>query len=334
MKALVLEELKQPLQLRERPDPAPGPGEVVVTLEAASLNRRDYWITEGLYPGIRTPVVLGSDGAGVVSATGDGVDSELAGKEVLVNPSKSWGEDPAAQGADFEVLGMPSDGTFATHLVTTPGQLLSIPGHLSMREAAALPIAALTAWRAIFTQGKLRAGQKILITGIGGGVALFCAQLAIASGAEVYLTSSSEEKMDRVKEMGARGGANYREDGWAKEFRDRHGQVQLIVDGAGGKDYARLLDIALPAGRLVSYGSTAGAPERLDLFRIFWKQLRIIGSTMGTADEMAALLEFITTHQLHPIIDSVYPLADGNVALDCMKNHGQFGKLVLDCGEA
>ena len=334
MKALVLEELKQPLQLRERPDPAPGPGEVVVTLEAASLNRRDYWIREGLYPGISTPAVLGSDGAGVVSAVGDGVDSELLDKEVLVNPSKSWGENPAAQGPDFEVLGMPSDGTFATHLVTTPGQLLSIPGHLGMREAAALPIAALTAWRAVFTQGRLREGQKILITGIGGGVALFSAQLAIASGAEVYLTSSSEEKMDRVKEMGARGGANYREDGWAKDFRARHGQVHLIVDGAGGKDYAKLLDLALPAGRIVNYGSTAGAPERLDLFRLFWKQLRIIGTTMGTPAEMEALLEFIASHELHPVIDSTCALADGNAALDCMKNHSQFGKLVLDCSEA
>ena len=333
MKALVLEEVKQPLQLRERPDPAPGPGEVVVSLEAASLNRRDFWITQGLYPGLRIPVVPGSDGAGVVSATGEGVEGDLAGRDVLINPSMNWGDDPGAQGGDFEVLGMPADGTFATHLVTTPGQLLPRPAHLSAREAATLPIAALTAWRVLFTQGKLQAGQKVLITGIGGGVALFCAQFALAAGAEVFATSSSEEKIDRVVEMGASAGANYRDDDWAKEFRARHGQVHLIVDGAGGKDYGRLLDIALAAGRIVNYGSTAGAPERLDLFRLFWKQLRIIGSTMGTADEMVAMLEFITSHQLHPVIDSTYALADGNAALDCMKNHRQFVKLVLDCSD-
>ena len=334
MKALVLEELKQPLQLQERPDPQPGPGELVVRLEAAALNRRDYWITQGLYPGTTTPVVPGSDGAGVVSAIGEGVDAGLEGAKVLVNPSKGWGDDPRAQGSDFEVLGMPTDGTFATHLLTTSEQLLERPAHLSAQEAAALPIAALTAWRALFTQGKLQPGQRVLITGIGGGVALFCAQFAIAAGSEVYVTSSSEEKISRVVEMGARGGINYRDENWAKEFRARHGQAHLIVDGAGGRDYAKLLDIARTAGRIINYGSTAGAPERLDLFRLFWKQLRIIGSTMGTMEEMEAMLEFISSHQLRPVIDSTYPLRDGNQALDCMKNHQQFGKLVLDCSES
>ena len=331
MKALVLEELKQPLQLQERPDPQPGPGELVVRLEAAALNRRDYWITQGLYPGTTTPVVPGSDGAGVVSTIGEGVDPGLEGKKVLVKPSKGWGDDPRVQGSDFEVLGMPADGTFATHLLTTPEQLLERPAHLSAQEAAALPIAALTAWRALFTQGKLQPGQRVLITGIGGGVALFCAQFAIAAGSEVYVTSSSEEKISRVVEMGARGGINYRDENWAKEFRARHGQAHLIVDGAGGSDYAKLLDLACTAGRIVNYGSTAGAPEHLDLFRLFWKQLSIIGSTLGTAEELEAMLEFISTHQLRPVIDSTYALEDGNKALDCMKNHQQFGKLVLDC---
>ncbi|MDE0739772.1 MAG: zinc-binding dehydrogenase [Planctomycetota bacterium] len=332
MKALVLEELKQPLRLQERPDPTPGPGEVVVSLHAASLNRRDYWITQGLYPGIRTPVVLGSDGAGVVSSAGEAVDQELAGREVLIHPARDWGDDPAAQGDDFEVLGMPGDGTFATHLLTTPDRLHPRPAHLSMFETAALPIAALTAWRALFTQGRLQAGQKTLITGIGGGVALFCVQFASAVGAEVFVTSSSEEKISRALELGASAGVNYRDDGWARDFRARHGQLDLIVDGAGGRDYASLLDIARPAGRIVNYGSTAGAPEGLDLFRLFWKQVRIIGSTLGTTSEMTAMLEFISERELRPVIDSVHPLSEVNTALDCMKNQSQLGKLVLDCG--
>ena len=334
MKALVLEELKRPLRLEERADPAAGPGEVVVTLQAASLNRRDYWITQGLYPRIRMPVVLGSDGAGVVSATGEGVDDELVGSEVLIHPAKNWGDDPGAQGDDFEVLGMPADGTFATHLLTTPSQLHSRPEHLNMFEAAALPIAGLTAWRALFTQGKLEEGQRVLITGSGGGVALFCVQFAIAAGAEVFVTSSSEEKIKGALDLGASAGVNYREKGWVKEFRSSHGQLDLIVDGAGGSDYSGLLELALPASRIVSYGFTAGAPESLDLFRLFWKQVRIIGSTLGTKTEMETMLEFISTHQLHPVIDSTYALRDGNRALDCMKNHQQFGKLALDCGES
>ncbi|MEC9349521.1 MAG: zinc-binding dehydrogenase, partial [Planctomycetota bacterium] len=248
MKALVLEELKQPLRLEERADPVAGPGEVVVTLQAASLNRRDYWITQGLYPRIRMPVVLGSDGAGVVTAAGEGVDDELVGSEVLIHPAKNWGDDPGAQGEDFEVLGMPEDGTFATHLLTTPSQLHSRPEHLSMFEAAALPIAGLTAWRALFTQGALQEGQRVLITGSGGGVALFCVQFAIAAGAEVFVTSSSEEKIKGALDLGASAGISYREKGWAKEFRSSHGQLDLIVDGAGGSDYSGLLELARPAG--------------------------------------------------------------------------------------
>jgi len=334
MKALVLEELKQPLLLRERPDPEPGPGEVVVTLEAAALNRRDYWITQGLYPRVRVPVVPGSDGAGVVTAAGEGVDDELVGREVLIHPAKNWGDDPAAQGEDFEVLGMPEDGTFATHLLTAPSQLHSPPGHLSMFEAAALPIAGLTAWRALFTQGELQEGQRVLITGSGGGVALFCVQFAIAAGAEVFVTSSSEEKIKGALDLGANAGVNYREKGWAKEFRASHGQLDLIVDGAGGRDYAGLLELARPAGRIVSYGFTTGAPESLDLFRLFWKQVRIIGSTLGTRAEMETMLEFISSQRLRPVIDNICALRDGNQALDCMKNHQQFGKLVLDCSES
>ena len=165
-------------------------------------------------------------------------------------------------------------------------------------------------------------------------MALFCLQFAIAAGAEVFVTSSSEEKIKGALDLGASAGVSYREKGWAKEFRASHGQLDLIVDGAGGSDYAGLLELARPAGRIVSYGFTTGAPESLDLFRLFWKQVRIIGSTLGTRAEMEAMLEFISTHQLRPVIDSTCALQDGNQALDCMKNHQQFGKLVLDCSES
>ena len=229
---------------------------------------------------------------------------------------------------------MPGDGTFATHLLTTPDQLHPRPDHLNKFEAAALPIAGLTAWRALLTQGALQEGQRVLITGSGGGVALFCVQFAIAAGAEVFVTSSSEEMIKGALALGASAGVSYREKGWAKEFRSSHGQLDLIVDGAGGSDYSSLLELARPAGRIISYGFTTGAPESLDLFRLFWKQGRIIGSTLGTRAEMKAMLEFISTPQLRPVIDSTCALRDGNQALDCMKNHQQFGKLVLDCSES
>jgi len=326
---LSLSELKGPLQLQSRPDPRPGEGEAVVELRCAALNRRDYWITQGLYPGIRLPAVLGSDGAGVVAATGQGVDAAWLGREVVINPGWEWGGNPRAQGASFRILGMPDDGTFATHVVVPAIYLHSRPAHLDWRQAAALPLGGVTAYRALFTQGRLQAGETVLVTGIGGGVATFALQLAVAAGATVAVTSSSQEKLERARQLGAAAGFDYTADDWAKTLHEQIGHVDLVIDGAAGEGHARLIELAVPGGRIVNYGATAGPPQKLDLFKVFWKQLHLIGSTMGSPDDFAAMLQFVERHQIVPTLDQQFPLADGNAALERMRDAQHFGKIVL-----
>lgn len=329
MQTLTLKELKAPLSFEDRPDLTPQSDEVVVRLKAAALNRRDYWITQGMYPGIELPVVLGSDGAGIVSRTGDSVDDSWEGREVIINPGLDWGDDLSAQANDFTILGLPRDGTFATEVAIPATQLYEKPAHLNWQEAAALPLAGVTAWRAVFTQGELQPGETVLITGIGGGVATFALQYAVAVGADVWVTSSSQKKIDRAIELGAKGGFDYTADDWAKRMVTEASSPNLIIDSAGGGGYRSLVDLAAPAGRLVNYGVTAGPPEKLDLFKVFWKQLRLQGSTMGSPDDFSAMLKFVAEKQITPIIDSVRPFEEASEALQQMSSAPQFGKYVL-----
>ncbi len=332
MQAIVLNEIKQPLSLEERPDPVPSPGEVVVRLKAAALNRRDFWITRGMYPGIVTPIVPGSDGAGVVSKVGESVDESWLDREVIINPGFDWGAGSAAQADDFTILGLPRDGTFATEVAVPVAQLHPKPDSFTWEEAAALPLAGLTAYRALFSQGGLQAGESVLITGIGGGVATFALQFATAAGAKTWVTSSSEEKLERARSLGAEGGFDYTAADWGKACLESVGATDLIIDSAGGPGYATLIDIAAPGGRIVNYGSTAGPPEKLDLFKVFWKQLRLQGSTMGSPADFDAMLKFVALHDLKPLVDEVSPLAEGADAVERMKNSPQFGKIVLKMG--
>lgn len=329
MEALVLVELGRPLQWQQRAPLTAAAGEAVVQLRAAALNRRDYWITQGMYPGIRLPVVLGSDGAGVVSQIGPGVDASWLGREVIINPGLDWGDEQAVQSRTFTILGLPRDGTFATEVAVPAQQLYPRPAHLGWHEAAALPLGGVTAYRSLFSQGGIRPGWRVLVTGIGGGVATMALQLAVAAGAEVWVTSSSSEKIERAVALGARGGFLYTQDDWPKRCAEAAGGFELIVDSAGGRGYASLVQLAAPAGRIVSYGSTAGMPEKLDLFKVFWKQLRLQGSTMGSPADFAAMLAFVQQHAIKPVIDAVFPLAEGNRALEAMKTSPQFGKYVL-----
>jgi zinc-binding alcohol dehydrogenase/oxidoreductase len=329
MKALVLKEIKHPLELEERPALEPGPGEVVVSLKAAALNRRDFWITRGMYPGITTPITLGSDGTGEVARVGDAGDSDWLGREVIINPGMAWGDAETAQSKEFTILGLPHNGTFATEVVVPTGQLHDKPKSLSWQEAAALPLAGVTAYRAAFSQGGLQQGQTVLITGIGGGVATFALQFAVAAGATVWVTSSSPAKIERAVQLGAQGGFNYTDEDWAKECVSKAGEPSLIIDSAGGPGYRTLIDLAAPGGRIVNYGATAGPPKDFDLFKVFWKQIRLQGSTMGSPKDFSDLLDFVAKHNVKPVIDAVFPLAEGAAAIEQMKRSPQFGKYVL-----
>ncbi|MBP90208.1 MAG: alcohol dehydrogenase [Planctomycetaceae bacterium] len=329
VRALTLHELKAPLRLEERRPLEPSEGQAVVRLRAAALNRRDYWITQGMYPGIRMPVILGSDGAGIVAKTGVGVSPNWSAKEVIINPGWDWGDNAAAQSGNFRILGMPDDGTFADEVSIPTTCLHRKPAHLNWHESAALPLGGLTAYRAVFAQGQVKAGDNVLVTGIGGGVATFALQFAKATGANVFVTSSSPDKLERARDLRATAGYDYTADGWAKQLQSDHGPMNLIIDSAGGDGYACLIDLAAPGGRIVNYGATTGPPKKLDLFKVFWNQLHLIGTTMGSPDDFANMLAFINDHQIHPALDQVFPLAEGNAALDRMRDSMQFGKMVL-----
>lgn len=329
MKAMVVQTKGAPFAEQEVPTPVPGPDDVLVKLEASSLNRRDYYIQHGMYPRSVFPVIPGADGVGTVVATGDRVQSSLTNTEVVINPSLNWGPNPNAQQRDFRLLGFPDNGTFA-ECVCIPSRLVHPkPGHMTVEEAAALPVAGVTAYRALFTRGNVKPTDTLLITGIGGGVALAALQFARAIGARVFVTSGSDEKIRRALALGATGGANYKSDTWAEDLLKLAGGIDLIIDGTAGPGFAKLLDIASPGGRIVNYGSVQGKINNAEPGRIFWKQLSILGSTMGTEEEFAAMLRFVEQHGIKPVIDSVFPLAALEQAMRRMTEVGQFGKIVL-----
>lgn len=332
MKAVVLHEIGSPDKLRveEVATPEPASGEVRVALEASALNRRDVWITVGAYPRIKLPSIGGSDGAGVVDAVGAGIDTALLGREVVIYPARDWGDDPRCGGANFRVLGMPDQGTFAEYICVPAGDILPKPPHLSWMQAAACPLAGLTAWRAVVTHGELRAGQKVLVTGIGGGVATFALLWAKFLGAEVYVTSGSDEKLAQARQLGAKGGADYKAEGWATLIRERSGGIDLVIDSAGGAVVNAALNTLNPGGRYVFFGATLGNPPAgLEMAKLFFRQIRLQGSTMGTPAEFAAMLEFVNKHRIEPVIDQIYRLDDAAAAYRRMHASDQMGKLLL-----
>ena len=275
------------------------------------------FVTQGKYSNIRFPIILGSDGAGI-----------FEGKDVVIYPALNWGEDPRFQGKSFEILGLPRNGTLSEKIAVPASHVFPKPAHLSWTEAAALPLAGLTAYRALFTKGRCKAGDKVLITGIGGGVALFALQFAKAVGAEVWVNSSSDEKIAQAIALGATGGANYKTPDWNKQL-EAAGGFDIVIDGAGGEGFGTVLKLCKSGARVVSYGGTIGVVPNFSPQILFWKQLEVLGTTMGTAEEFGQMLDFVSQHQLHSIVDQVLPLAEGAQAFRRMAAGGQFGKLVV-----
>ena len=331
MKAAFLTAIKAPLVVQQVSDLAATPRQAVVHLKAAALNHRDLWTQLGLYPNIKLPITLGSDGAGIVNSVGTETDKAWVGREVIINPSLDWGSDPRAQGPNYRILGLPDNGTFAEQVAVPVDNLVPKPAHLSWEQAAALPLAGLTAWRALFSRAQLKAGERVLVTGVGGGAALFALQFAIAAGAEVWVTSGSAEKIARAKKLGARGGVNYCEAGWAEAMEKLAGRFDVIVDSAGGDGFAKLIDLTKPGGRIVFFGATAGNPKGLDLRKCFFRQINLLGTTMGSPADFAGMTKFVETHRITPVVDKVFPLDHADDALRHMEAGTQFGKLVLAC---
>jgi NADPH:quinone reductase-like Zn-dependent oxidoreductase len=328
MRALRIESVGT-LAVTEVPEPAPGPGEALVDVRAAALNHRDVWILLGQYAGLRYPCIPGSDGAGVVASVGTGADPSWVGREVVINPSFDWGPSESAQGRHFAILGLPRDGTLAERIAVPVSQLSPKPAHLSWEEAAALPLAGLTAWRALVGRARLSPGDRVLITGVGGGVALFALQIAVASGNEVWVTSGSDEKIARALALGARGGFRYDAEGWAAAAAKAPGSFDVIVDSAGGAGFGSLLDVAAPGGRVAFFGATRGNAPDVALRKVFWKQLSLLGTTMGSPSDWEAMNGFVGRHALRPVVSDVFPIARGAEAFALMQRGGQFGKIVL-----
>ncbi len=330
MKAIVLDGINLPLTVKKVDVPVLKEGEALVKINAAALNRRDFWIQKGQYAGLRFPIILGSDGAGIVEQVGTASDENWLGKDVIVNPSLAWGDDEINPTESFSILGLPQDGTLAEYAKVPVENLYEMPDHLTYEEAAAIPLGGLTAWRALFTKGQLQAGERVLIGGVGGGVATLALQWALNSGAEVYVTSGSRKKIKRAVELGAKGGILYTEKDWSKKLKSKAGGFNVIIDSALGSGFSSYIDLAEPGARIVFFGGTAdGKLPELDGRKIFWKQLSILGTKMGSPKEFRDMLNFIVRNQVKPVIDSVLPMAHAEEAIRKMDLSEQFGKIVL-----
>lgn len=319
------------LRLTDMPMPEPGPGQVRVRLHAAALNHRDLY----LIAGARTPAshafTPGSDGAGVIDAVGPDVRERTVGDEVLIFPTLHWGEREVAPGPTFDILGGSTDGTLAEYLVLPATNVYPKPAHLSWEEAAALPLSGLTAYRALMTRARLQAGETVLIHGIGGATALAALQIAVAAGARAIVTSSNDAKLERARSLGATVGINYHNEEWLSAVRkatDGRG-ADVVFESAGEATFPGSVTVTAPGGRIVTFSTTTGGMPMLDLRELFWKQASILGTTMGSPRDFAALLDFATAHHVTPVIDRVFPLADVAAAFTRLAAGEQFGNIVL-----
>ena len=315
MKAIRIHEDGGPEVLRyeDVPDPEPAEGEVLIELRAASLNHLDIWIRKGL-PSVPKPRILGADGAGVIAGT----DERVVIKPGIVSDGKT------------HIVGETMDGTHA-ELIAIPREFVHpIPGDLTFEEAAAFPLVFETAYRMLVHRARLQAGEWVLIWGIGGGVATAALSLAKALGAQVVVTSSSDEKLQQARELGADATVNHETDDVVAHVKEvTGGGAHVVVDDVGEATWKRTLDAARVEGRVVVCGATTGPNPPAALHRVWWKQLSILGSTMGTPDDFKGAYDLIAAGKARPVVDMVFPLADARLAHDRLEAGEQLGKVVL-----
>jgi NADPH:quinone reductase-like Zn-dependent oxidoreductase len=331
MRAIRLNELGGPekLAVEDVPQPIPGAGEILVKIKRAAFNRRDVFITQNLYPGIKVPVTLGSDGCGEVAGHGAGVADPPIGTPVVINPEMGWDDDPFTLTANASIVGMPTDGTFAEYVVVPAQNVYRKPEPLTDDEAAAIPLGGMTAYRATFTRGQITKDDVVLIPGVGSGVQTFVLLYAVHVGAKTIVTSGSDEKLARAKALGASEGINYKTDpDWHKTARKLSGGgPSLVVDCNGGEVLSRCLDIARVGARIAIYGGTNG-DSKIRPYSIFWKHLSVLGSSMGSPADFASMLKLFESG-LKPVVDRVYPLNDVVAAAEHVLKGDQMGKVVL-----
>jgi NADPH:quinone reductase-like Zn-dependent oxidoreductase len=322
----------------DMPDPEPSSGEVRVRIHAAALNHLDVFTLRGL-PGvsITPPWVMGADGAGIIDKVGAGVTGVAAGDRVAINPGISdrtceycrAGEQSLC--VKFRLLGEHRPGTFADYVIVPQENVRRIPDSVRFDTAAAYTLATLTAWRMLVTRAKITEGDDVLIWGIGGGVAQAAMRIALAKGSRVWVTSGSDEKLERARSLGAHETINHRVEQVGREVRARTGKrgVSVVVDSVGEKTWNESLIALGRGGRLVTCGGTSGPMVQTDVRRLFWNQWTIMGSTMGNDAEFDAVIGAIDDPALAPVIDSTFDLSEGRAAFERMEHAGQFGKIVI-----
>lgn len=317
-------------KLESVPERTLNSGEARVRILCSALNHRDNWITQGMYPGIKPGVVLGSDCVGVVESCPSSKSWE--GHRVLLDPSIGWDVSrPDAPEGSLSILGMPVNGTFADTCIVPIRNLRMAPEFLADAQAAALPLAGVTAYRAVVTKGLCKRDDYVLVTGCGGGVAIFAIQIAVALGAKVFVTSSSQAKIDRaVKDLGVLGGVNYHEENWSASLLKMTNKRKFDVVVDGGGEVTKLLRVCAGGARLVSYGATAAPQATLTMPSLFLNNVDLKGTAMGSPKDFDGLLEIVRLNKIVPIVDEVFPFHDFPSALAKMRKGDQFGKLVLD----
>jgi NADPH:quinone reductase-like Zn-dependent oxidoreductase len=342
MRAAVFHEHGGPevVRVEERPTPEPGPGEVRLAVKASAMNHLDLWVRRGLPIETTMPHIGGSDMAGVVDAVGPGVDEAAVGARVTVDPSLDYGfydgepRGPAFGDPPLRLIGEHTDGGFAEYAVVPAANLLQLPDEVSYQTAAAAGLVAVTAWRGLLVRGGLRAGETVLVTGASGGVGSMAVQVAARAGAVVHALTSGAANVARVEALGAHQVWDRTEgegDDWAKRLRAATGGrgVDVVLDSVGEALWGSLLRLLAVRGRLVSYGATTGTGGAVDLRHLFWKQLSVLGSTMGTPAEYRAAMRAVFRRDLHPVIHQVLPLAEARRAHGLLESGDVFGKLVL-----
>ncbi|MFD1927174.1 zinc-binding dehydrogenase [Sporosarcina siberiensis] len=313
------------LVVSEINDPVAKSGEVVVALRAAGLNRRDLNIPTRR-GSASEPLVLGSDGAGVIESIGEGVTNFIIGDEVIINPSLRWNSNSEAPPTGFDILGMPDNGTFAEKISISHEQIEKKPAFLSWEAAAVLSLSALTGYRALFTKGKLLASDTVFIPGAGSGVATYLISFAKNIGARVIVTSRSETKRKQALELGADLALDTSSD-WKKELENE--TIDLVIDSIGRATFNRSLEILKKGGRIVVFGATTEDTVELNLREFFYNQHQLIGSTMGSREELREMINHIEKYETQPVVDKVFSLNEAKEAFEYVEKGKQFGKVAL-----
>ncbi|MGN8645191.1 zinc-binding dehydrogenase [Gracilibacillus sp. HCP3S3_G5_1] len=323
MKAYVIQNGEY--QLKDVPEHYPEGRQVLVRLKTAGLNHRDLQIKERI--GKKTEYyILGSDGAGVIERTGEEVTRFEGGEEVIINPSLNWYDNTNAPPKDFEIVGVPFNGTFAEQILISEDFVEIKPNHLRWEEAGVFALSALTGYRALFTQGQIKEGETLFIPGVGGGVTSFIIQMAKAAGARVITTSRETEKLKQAEVLGYDRGILTSED-WKNALADE--EIDIVIESIGGATFNRSLDVLKRGGRIVTFGSSTNDEFTFNLRSFFYGQYKLIGSTMGSREELRDLIQFIEKHDIKPFLDKGYPLDEIDNAFSYLASQKQLGKIYI-----